>query len=63
MLFTVFLIGLKTRTMLKRCLSGKDLEFTFSRWWFQIFLIFAPILGEMIKFDEYIFQMGWFNHQ
>jgi len=29
----------------------------------QIFFIFIPILGEMIQFDEQIFQMGWFNHQ
>jgi len=35
----------------------------FSRWWFQFFFgIFTPILGEMIQFDEHIFQMGW-NHQ
>ena len=27
-----------------------------------IFFIFTPIPGEMIQFDEYIFQMGW-NHQ
>ena len=27
----------------------------------QIFLIFIPILGEMIQFDEHVFQMGW-NH-
>ena len=32
-----------------------------SSWWFQIFLIFTP--GEMIQFDEHIFQMGWFNNQ
>jgi len=25
-------------------------------------LIFSP-LGEMIQFDDHIFQMGWFNHQ
>ena len=29
----------------------------------QIFFIFTPIPGEMIQFDEHIFQMGWFNHQ
>ena len=29
----------------------------------NIFLIFIPIPGEMIQFDEHIFQMGWFNHQ
>ena len=27
-----------------------------SRWWFQICFIFTPILGEMIQFDEHIFQ-------
>ena len=27
-------------------------------WWFEIFLIFIPNLGEMIQFDEHIFQMG-----
>ncbi len=27
-------------------------------WWFEIFFIFIPI-GEMIQFDEHIFQMGW----
>ena len=31
-------------------------------WWFQKFL-FSPLPGEMIQFDEHIFQMGWFNHQ
>ena len=30
------------------------------RWWFQIFFIFTP--GEMIHFDEHIFQMGWSHH-
>ena len=24
---------------------------------------FTPICGEMIQFDEHIFQMGWLNHQ
>ena len=27
-----------------------------------MFFIFTPIPGEMIQFDEHIFQMGW-NHQ
>ena len=27
-----------------------------------IFFIFIPIPGEMIQFDEHIFQRGWFNH-
>ena len=34
-----------------------------SRWWFQRFFIFTPNFGEMIQFDEPIFQTGWFNHQ
>ncbi len=25
--------------------------------------IFTPKIGEVIQFDEHIFQMGWFNHQ
>ena len=28
----------------------------------NIFGIFTPKIGEMIQFDEHIFQMGW-NHQ
>ena len=35
---------------------------TNTRWWFQIFVMFTPILGEMIQFDGHIFQMGWFHH-
>ena len=27
------------------------------------YFYFYPLLGEMIQFDEHIFQMGWFNHQ
>ncbi len=34
-----------------------------TRWWFQAFFVFTPNLGEMIQFEEHIFQMGWFNHQ
>ena len=33
-----------------------------SRCWFQIFLL-SSLLGEMIKFGEHFFQLGWFNHQ
>ena len=28
------------------------------RWWFQIFCMFTPKIGEMIQFDEHIFQFG-----
>ena len=50
------------------CLCYRDiftglLHVTLSWWWFQIFFIFTPFLGEMIQFDEHIFQMGWLNHQ
>ena len=27
------------------------------------YLLFSTLPGEMIQFDEHIFQMGWFNHQ
>jgi len=30
---------------------------------FNFFFSFQPLPGEMIQFDEHIFQMGWFNHQ
>ena len=29
-----------------------------SSWWFHIFFMFTPIPGEMIQFDNHIFQMG-----
>ena len=32
--------------------------YTTSRWWFQILFISIPIPGEMMQFDEHIFQMG-----
>ena len=31
--------------------------------WFQSFFIFTRNPGEMIQFDEHIFQLGWFNHK
>ena len=30
---------------------------------FKYFLVSSLLFGEMIQFDEHIFQMGWFNHQ
>ena len=30
---------------------------------FQIFFIFTPKVGEMIQFDEHIFQRDWFDQQ
>ena len=27
------------------------------------YFLFSPLPGEMIQFDEHIFQRGWFNHQ
>ena len=30
------------------------------RWWFQIlYFLFSPLFGEIIQFNEHIFQMGW----
>ena len=29
----------------------------------KIFGMFTPKMGELIQFDERIFQMGWLNHQ
>ena len=29
-----------------------------TRWWFQIFFILTPNRGEIIQFDEHIFEMG-----
>ncbi len=34
----------------------------YTGWWFQIFFIFTPKIGEGSHFDEHIFQRGW-NHQ
>ena len=35
-----------------------------TRCWFQIFFcMFTPVSGEMIQFDEQIFQMGWWLNQ
>ena len=27
------------------------------------YVLFSPLLGQMIRIDYHIFQMGWFNHQ
>ena len=35
----------------------------FARWWFQTNFIFKGKLGDMIQFDNHIFQMGGKNHQ
>ena len=43
-------------------LSKQSDLINWSRWWFQIFFLFSPLLAEMIQFDEHIFQLGW-NHQ
>ena len=35
-----------------------------SGWWQLKYVVFLPrIPGEMIQFDEHIFQIGWFKHQ
>ena len=37
---------------------GSNIFLIFSRWWFQSFLFSTPNPGEMIQFNEHIFQMG-----
>ena len=40
--------------------NSSFIEFLMSaRWWFQSVFIFTPKIGEMIQFDEHIFQRGW----
>ena len=30
-----------------------------TRWWFSNIFVLSSLLGEMIQFDEHVFQMGW----
>ena len=34
-----------------------------TRWWFQIFVIFAPTCGKWSNLTSIFFEMGWFNHE
>ena len=34
-----------------------------SKWWQPKYFLFSSLPGEMIQFDDHIFQRGWFNHQ
>ena len=43
-------------------IGGIKLDANVSWWWFHFFS-FLSLFGEMLQFDEHIFQMGWFNHQ
>ena len=54
--------SLKTKGKSPLKINGWKMNLCISRWWFQTFFIFTPIPGEMIQFDDHIFQMGW-NHQ
>ena len=47
----------------KGCLTSSYCLKRSSGWWFQLFFIFTPKIGEDSHFDEHIFQRGWFNHQ
>ena len=51
----------------KNCLSTSrgtyqfhydSMIYTLTGWWFQTVFIFTRIPGEMIQFDEHIFEMG-----
>ena len=47
-----------------RYLSGRVPEFeVFQGGGFKTYFVFTPSPGEMIQFDDHIFQLGWFNHQ
>ena len=43
-------------------LEGSNLMQTYLGDGFKLFSC-VSLFGEMIQFDEHIFQMGWFNHQ
>ena len=45
-------------SILNICLPSNQM----TRWWFQRFFTFTPNPGEMIQFDDHIFQLGW-NYQ
>ena len=38
---------------------GASLMILIIRWWFSNIFVLSSILGEMIQFDEHVFQMGW----
>ena len=44
-------------------MSGVISPYTFNLGGGFKYFLFSPLPGEMMKFDEHIFQMGWFNHQ
>ena len=46
--------------------SPKNIFFAIEKkagWWCFKYFLLSSLFGEMIQFDEHIFQMGWFNHQ
>ena len=45
------------KTATPNSMDGDDLGGGFKNF------LFPPLPGEMIEFDEHIFQAGWFNHQ
>ena len=57
--------GIKSLTPLHKYMSMYTLciLYVYLGGGFKCFFNFTPIPGEMIQFDEHIFQMGWFNHQ
>ena len=61
--FRLFRSSLNLRGTTKKVGTFQSDHEASSRWWFQTFFIFTPILfGEDFQFDDHIFQMGW-NHQ
>ena len=62
----VFLLQQKAKRPTECLLQGShvfvELPPTMTGWWFQIFFIFTPKIGEDDPILT-IFQRGWFNHQ
>ena len=44
-------------------LGDKSFDIMLSSWWFHIFFIFTPKIGEDEPILTHIFQLAWFNHQ
>ena len=46
----------------KKRMDHSEVNTFITRWWYHVFFFLPLLLGEMIQFDEHIFQWGW-NHQ
>ena len=51
-------IGLVGSWKLEIHVHGPFYSYRKTRWWQLKYFLFSPLPGEMIQFDEHIFQMG-----